>query len=650
MKKLCSRYSTYRYFSILFLPTAAIIFALLYLSYKYEQDLAIDQAYSSQQVLINSLSQQLSNEIQSSVIPELLSLAEDERVQAVLHNRLDSNLDKLAALFLALSRNHDIYDQVRFLDEQGQEIIRVNGAGDTVYRVVAENLQNKAGRYYFEDTLALDRKQVYVSQLDLNVESGEVERPFKPMIRIGTPLFDSSGNKRGILLFNYRAQVILDIIQNRGESDGQLMLVNSDGYWLKGMDPEHEWGFMFRDRSDYRFVQRFPGIWRLVHDNPEFQVLLKQGMLTSAEVDPFPSNQAVDHYSTPRWKLISWLSMPQLMQLPDQHLPLRLLIGGVFLLLALAASLALAQGIAKRNLAHARLREANRSQEALIEQLKQAQAQLVQSEKLAGIGLLAAGVAHEINNPVGFVSSNLNTFQRYSEQLLSVLDQHQALLAEADSESLKQLKQQLEEIGERNDLDFLREDISCVVNESREGLIRIQNIVADLKGFARGSDEVWDDADLHQEIERTLNLVNNEIKYHCEIHKQFEPLPRIECISSELNQVLVNLLVNAAHAITDKGNIYIRTGSNGSQVWVEIEDDGKGIDQANLDRVFDPFFTTKPVGKGTGLGLSISYGIIKKHNGTIEVRSRKGEGTCFRLMLPVKQQTEAVSDEEEAVE
>ncbi|RDE24555.1 hypothetical protein DV711_02910 [Motiliproteus coralliicola] len=648
MEKLSSRTSALRYFLILFLPTAVVICGLLYLSHQYEQDIYVDNASTTQHILVRSLAQQLGNEIHSSVVPELLRLSEDPRLQALLEKPSAANLDALATVMLGLARNHHIYDQIRFIDQQGHELVRINGYGANAQRVMADQLQNKAGRYYFEDTLRLGAKEVYVSQLDLNVEGGEVERPFKPMIRIGTPIIDAVGNKRGILLFNYRAQEILSIIDSHGQNDGVLMLINRDGYWLKGLDPDHEWGFMLPERQGFNFAQRFPSIWPSVQSNPSFQVLLRDGMVSGIEVAPFPYNTAVDRYSTPRWILASWLPTRSLMQASNKNLPFRIMIGTVFLILAAAASIALGRGISKRNKNHAQLRKANQSQSELIDQLKQAQAQLVQSEKMAGIGQLAAGVAHEINNPVGFVASNLNTFERYVEQLLAALDCHERLLA--DAQGLDDLRTQAGEVAEQQDLEFLREDIGCVIAETQDGIRRIKRIVADLKGFARESEEEWGVADLQQEIERTLNLVNNELKYHCTVHKHFAALPQIECISAELNQVLVNLLVNAAQAIKDMGNITLRTGRQGDKVWLEVEDDGSGIEPADLDRVFEPFFTTKPVGKGTGLGLSISYGIIKKHNGSIVVRSRMGVGTCFRIMLPIAQRVDKANTEPAVVE
>jgi signal transduction histidine kinase len=182
------------------------------------------------------------------------------------------------------------------------------------------------------------------------------------------------------------------------------------------------------------------------------------------------------------------------------------------------------------------------------------------------------------------------------------------------------------------------------MSESRDGIQRVRKIVQDLKDFSRvDARQEWEWANLHAGIDSTLNIVNNEIKYKADVVKQYAVLPDVQCLPSELNQVFMNLLVNAAHAITaDRGTITVRTGCAGDEAWVEVADNGCGIPPENLKRVFDPFFTTKPVGKGTGLGLSLSYGIVKKHGGRLEVESEPGRGTCFRMTLPVKRPVAAM--------
>ncbi len=260
--------------------------------------------------------------------------------------------------------------------------------------------------------------------------------------------------------------------------------------------------------------------------------------------------------------------------------------------------------------------------------------QLRQSDKLASIGQLAAGVAHEINNPMGYVSSNINSLGRYLQGLFTLLDAYMkaepALADAAALERINALKQEL-------DIGYLREDICALLGESGEGIKRVKQIVQDLKDFSRQEQADWQLADLHQGLESTLNIVHNELKYKADVVREYGELPEVECVPSQLNQVFMNLLVNAAHAMERQGIITVRTGQEQDHVWVEVEDNGSGIAPEHLKRIFEPFFTTKPVGKGTGLGLSLSYGIVQKHGGRIEVDSEPGRGTRFRVWLPIRQ-------------
>lgn len=302
------------------------------------------------------------------------------------------------------------------------------------------------------------------------------------------------------------------------------------------------------------------------------------------------------------------------------------------------ANALLEEDIHRREIAEAQLLGRNAELTELNAKLSAAQAQLVQSEKLASIGQLAAGVAHEINNPIGYIFSNFNTLSSYLDQLFTMLSAYEA--AEA-SVAAPGIAAGLVALRKEVELDFLKEDIPTLMNESKEGIIRVRKIVQDLKDFSRvQGDQEWQWANLHQGIDTTLNIVANEVKYKADVVKLYGDIPEIECLPSEINQVVMNLVVNAAHAIgTTRGTITIRTRADGNQVVLEVADTGSGISKENISRIFDPFFTTKPVGQGTGLGLSLSYGIIQKHQGRIEVESEPGQGTTFRISLPVSHET-----------
>ncbi|WP_421863699.1 cache domain-containing protein [Motiliproteus sp.] len=298
-------------------------------------------------------------------------------------------------------------------------------------------------------------------------------------------------------------------------------------------------------------------------------------------------------------------------------------------------AIGIVRDISERKKTERELHEKSRNQEDLIQELKMAQDQLVQSEKMAAIGQLSAGVAHEINNPVGFIGSNLNTLEGYLEHLIEMYEQTKTVVGRELPND--ELLAQIASIEEQHDLSFMKEDLIDIFAETQEGILRIRRIVTGLKGFSRSSTDVMEAVDINAEIETTLNIVWNELKYHCQVEKEFAQLPMVECLSSEIGQVMMNLLMNASQAIEGKGIIRIRTALEGERVRIQVSDNGQGIQPEHLGKVFDPFFTTKPVGKGTGLGLSVSYGIIQKHRGRLEVESTVGKGTTFTIELPLTQ-------------
>ena len=300
-----------------------------------------------------------------------------------------------------------------------------------------------------------------------------------------------------------------------------------------------------------------------------------------------------------------------------------------------AVMVAIVRNIEGRKTAYYEQRKSYEAMQKLNRELEETQTHLMQSEKLASIGQLAAGVAHEINNPIGYVYSNLGTLEKYVQDTFGMIDLYEqaegAITDPAVGARLKAAKDKL-------DIAFLKEDLRALMDESKDGITRVKKIVQNLKDFSHvdASDE-WHFADLHKGLDSTLNIVNNEIKYKADVRKEYGSIPEVECLPSQLNQVFMNLLVNAAHAIEEHGTITIRTGRQGDEVWVEVADTGKGIQPEHLKKIFDPFFTTKPIGKGTGLGLSLSYGIMQKHHGRIGVESVAGRGTTFRVSMPVKQ-------------
>ncbi|MDP2786887.1 MAG: response regulator [Pseudomonadota bacterium] len=264
--------------------------------------------------------------------------------------------------------------------------------------------------------------------------------------------------------------------------------------------------------------------------------------------------------------------------------------------------------------------------------LADTQNQLLQSQTMASVGQLAAGVAHEINTPVGFVNSNFGSLQRQVDDLLRVIGAYEA--ADADLAAHPERLAAIMAAKKAADLDFLREDIVTLMSESRAGLARVAKIVSNLKDFSQVDSADWQFVKLEAGLDSTLEVVASEIKSKAEVKKEYAGLPDVECMAAQINQVFAKLLVNAAQAIEGRGAITLRTGFDEREAWVEIEDTGKGIPPENMKRIFDPFFSTLPVGQGTGMGLSLAYSIARGHHGRIEVKSVVGQGSIFRLTLP----------------
>lgn len=279
-----------------------------------------------------------------------------------------------------------------------------------------------------------------------------------------------------------------------------------------------------------------------------------------------------------------------------------------------------------------RVKVMNQDLSRAYEHLKSTQSQMVHQEKMASIGQLAAGVAHEINNPTGFITSNLASLQRYTTRLIDYIKfLEQTIEPLSGPETAQQLSAEQKKIK----LAFIQEDIDDLVAESLEGAERIKVIVQNLKSFSRVDDAATTINDLHECLDSALSIGWNEIKYKASIEKDYQPIPEIYCSAQQLNQVFLNLMVNAAQAIDEQGVISISTVEQDGWVIIKISDTGGGIPEKNLSQIFDPFYTTKEVGQGTGLGLSICYDIIKNHNGTIHVASHVGEGTTFTIKLPI---------------
>jgi len=267
--------------------------------------------------------------------------------------------------------------------------------------------------------------------------------------------------------------------------------------------------------------------------------------------------------------------------------------------------------------------------------LKETQTQLVQSEKLASVGQLTAGIAHEINNPVNYISAGIGSLEVNLKEIQEILDLYNEIRPGNVEERLKQI----EELKHRLDYKELIDEIKNLIKSIKAGSERTTEIVKGLRTFSRLDENEIKAADLHEGIDLTLVMLHNKYKHHVEIIKQYGELSEVECFPGKLNQVFMNILSNAIDAISDKGSIAIKTWQDktNNKVFISIKDDGVGMSTKDISIIFNPFFSTKEVGKGTGLGLSISHGIIEQHKGRIEVKSEAGKGAEFIISFPLKQ-------------
>lgn len=271
--------------------------------------------------------------------------------------------------------------------------------------------------------------------------------------------------------------------------------------------------------------------------------------------------------------------------------------------------------------------------EAAYSELKSTQAMMVHSEKMKSLGELVAGITHEINNPVNFIYGNLIHLRNYTADMMSVIDAY----TECDTDLSEEHRQKIKELKEEIDLEFLKEDLPELIRSCQEGTERTKNIVLDLKNFSRLEEAVINNVDLPREIDTTLNILHNKFKNKITVHKEYqEDMPHVEAYGGQLNQVFMNILDNAAFAIQEKGDVWIRLKSDGNNAIIEFEDNGCGMDENTRKKVFDPFFTTKEVGQGTGLGMAISYKVIKNHKGNIDLVTEPAKGAKFTITLPLK--------------
>jgi two-component system, NtrC family, sensor kinase len=284
--------------------------------------------------------------------------------------------------------------------------------------------------------------------------------------------------------------------------------------------------------------------------------------------------------------------------------------------------------------------DAKRALELKLEELRRAnqeikntQSTLVQSAKMISLGQIVAGVAHELNNPIAFIYSNMHHLNEYLDKFSQLVKEYRRLSVQLPEKTQKELSKKEADL----EIDYILKDMSELIKSVVDGANRTKDIVTGLRTFSRMDEAIFRSENIEDGLKSTLKLLNAEFRGRVTVHEEYGGLPLVECNISQLNQVFMNLLTNASHAIEGKGEIWVRTRAETEHIRIEIEDTGAGIAPQHLEKIFDPFFTTKKVGQGTGLGLSIAYGLIQKHQGEIAVRSHVGKGTKFIITLPIHQ-------------
>jgi signal transduction histidine kinase len=505
------------------------------------------------------------------------------------------------------------------------EIVRVNYNKGDPAKVHEDQLQNKASRYYFEKTWALTRGEVYISPLDLNIERGQIEQPPKPMIRFGTPVFDRSGRKIGILLFNYLGEKMIRNFKGAAANiSDHVMLLNPEGYWLSSPRPNDEWGFMYK--NDRTFAKDHTDGWQRVQVEDTGQFYAKEGMFSFTTIYPllyatgnrWPAGEGAAPLTDKSyyWKAVS-LVPPQLMATAPQNFLRRnqLLYGAMLTLLAIA-SLLLARATVRHRQAAAEVefeRRVRGGLEETVEErtqaLKDTQAekdrvleQLIQAEKMAAIGTMASGIGHEINNPL------------------------YAILGMAEA------------IRDEGDISRYREHGQDIITQSKH----IAEIVRNLSGYIRpGEKHDLELVDVNEKLCEAASMAKRSLLSDgVEVREDLTPVPGVSAKPEELQQAFFNVIRNGMQAMKGKGVLEITSRQEGDQVSIRIRDTGVGIPAENLGKIADPFFTTKGPDEGEGLGLYIVRQIVEKHGGTIVFESEKGKGTLCTIQFPVGENIE----------
>ncbi len=639
-------------FLVIFLPFVLILVLLSWVVYYFQFIKTQEEVLKAREINSLVMQKEFIQQTTKSIISDINIIAADPALHDVLTQKSQNSISHMSAIFLIFSKYKGIYDQIRVLDKTGMEIIRVDLRGNKPFLVPAAQLQFKGKRYYFKDTYRLGKGEIFMSPLDLNIEKGKIEEPFKPMIRFGIPIFDKNNEKQGVLILNYLGKKLIDdLVKLSSKSPGHLMMTNSEGYWLKGMQAENEWGFMLKDRNEKRIQNQFPDVWQKIIKNENGQIFSQDGLITFVKVfplkegikfssgspDPFQksvTNLSSDHFF---WAIMCHV-LPDELHKENNKFVLALIFTDLFLIILLGTfSWLFVLTNTRRKLAENALKRSNieleekvkkRTQELFntnialekevmkhrqaISEKQKIESQLRQSQRMEAIGTLAGGIAHDFNNI-------LTPILGYAEMAVMQLDQNNPLI----------------------------DDINQIISASH----RARELVQQILTFSRQAEQELRPIKVELVIKEVLKLLKSTIPATIEICQNIKSdCNPIMADHTQIHQIIMNLCTNAYHSMRKNGGVLsivlfqveispedyqisfdLRPGT---YIKLEVSDTGHGMNRELQDKIFEPYFTTKEEGEGTGLGLSVVHGIIKSFNGHIAVYSEPEQGTTFHIYLP----------------